>query len=105
MTEGEAAAGVADPWRLETDDVIELAAGLGIRLTSTEARIFTDRMRQQIGEMENFLELRIEEHRPSTAASARQRRPNGWSGSGRTGSSRTRTSPRGAGSSGSSQIR
>lgn len=50
--------------RPEIDDVIDLADTLGIHLTPTEARIFTDRMQKQIDDMEEFLELRIEEHRP-----------------------------------------
>jgi amidase len=50
--------------RPEVEDVIELAARLGIHLTPTEARIFTDRLQGQIDDMEEFLELRIEEHRP-----------------------------------------
>ncbi|MDP6707609.1 MAG: amidase family protein [Alphaproteobacteria bacterium] len=50
--------------RPEIEDVIELAKTLGIRLTATEARIFTDRLQKHIESMEKFLELRIEEHRP-----------------------------------------
>ena len=49
--------------RLEIEDVIALADKLGIHLTATEARIFTGRLQDQIGAMEAFLELRIEERR------------------------------------------
>ena len=49
--------------RLEIEDVIALAGTLGIHLTATEARIFTGRLQDQIGAMEAFLELRIEEQR------------------------------------------
>lgn len=50
--------------RPEVEDVIELAEKLGIRLTTTEARIFANRLHEHVGMMEEFLELRIEEHRP-----------------------------------------
>jgi amidase len=50
--------------RLESDEVVELADRLGIQLTATEARIFTDRLQGQIDSLEEFLELRIEEDRP-----------------------------------------
>jgi amidase len=50
--------------RLETEDVVNAAGKLGIHLTPTEATIFTDRMQQQVRDMEDFLELRVEEHRP-----------------------------------------
>ncbi|CAH2406135.1 amidase family protein [Mesorhizobium escarrei] len=48
----------------EIDDLVEAASKLDIHLTTTEARIFTDRFKKQVGDMEDFLELRIEEHRP-----------------------------------------
>jgi amidase len=50
--------------RLETSEVVEYADRLGIHLTLTEARIFTDRMQEHVKDMEEFLELRVEEHRP-----------------------------------------
>jgi amidase len=50
--------------RPDVDGVIELAARIGIRLTAAEARIFTGRLADQIGALEDFLELRIAEHRP-----------------------------------------
>ncbi len=50
--------------RPEIEDVIERADKLGIHLTATEARIFTSRLHEHIASMEEFLELRIEEHRP-----------------------------------------
>ena len=50
--------------RLESEEVVDLADRLGIQLTATEARIFTDRMQDQIDSLEEFLELRIEEERP-----------------------------------------
>jgi amidase len=50
--------------RLESGEVVELAGGLGIHLTPTEARIFTNRLQEQIEDMEELLELRVEEHRP-----------------------------------------
>jgi len=50
--------------RPDVEDVVELAARLGIHLTATEARIFAGRLKDNIGAMEDFLELRIEEHRP-----------------------------------------
>lgn len=50
--------------RLETEDVISLAKTLGIHLTAAEARIFTNRIEGQIDDLDQFLELRIEEHRP-----------------------------------------
>ena len=50
--------------RPEADDVNVLADSLGIHLTPTETRIFTDRLHKQIDDMEEFLELRVEEHRP-----------------------------------------
>lgn len=50
--------------RPDVDGVLELAASIGIRLTPTEARIFAGRLADQIGALEEFLELRIEEHRP-----------------------------------------
>ena len=50
--------------RPEIDDIVDLASALGIHLTQTEARIFTDRIQHQVAAMETFLELRAEEHRP-----------------------------------------
>lgn len=50
--------------RPETDDVVALAETFGIHLTPGEARIFTDRLHSQIDDLEQFLELRIDEHRP-----------------------------------------
>jgi len=50
--------------RPEIEDVAQAANQLDIHLTPTEARIFTDRFQKQVKEMEEFLELRIEEHRP-----------------------------------------
>ncbi|MBM3490005.1 MAG: amidase [Alphaproteobacteria bacterium] len=50
--------------RPEIDDVIAEARRLGIRLTQTEARIFTGRHHDHIAVMEAFLELRVAEHRP-----------------------------------------
>jgi amidase len=51
--------------RPEADDVVALAATLGIHLAPTEARLFTERLQNQVATMEAFLELRVaEEHRP-----------------------------------------
>jgi amidase len=50
--------------RPDIEEVVALGAKFGIHLTPTEAHIFTDRLRDQVGAMEKFLELRIEEHRP-----------------------------------------
>jgi amidase len=50
--------------RLDVEDVIELATRFGIHLTAPEARIFANRLEGQVDDMEQFLELRIEEHRP-----------------------------------------
>jgi amidase len=50
--------------RPEVEEVVALAAKFSIHLTPTEARIFAERLRDQIEAMEEFLELRIEEHRP-----------------------------------------
>ena len=50
--------------RPEIEDIVDLANTLGIHLTHTEARIFTDRVQEQVAAMETFLELRAEEHRP-----------------------------------------
>lgn len=50
--------------RPEAEDIIDMASSLGIHLTPTEARIFNDRMDQQVRDMEDFLELRIEEAKP-----------------------------------------
>ena len=50
--------------RPEVEEVAALAERLGIRLTASEARIFTDRLKGQVDSMEEFLELRIEEARP-----------------------------------------
>ncbi len=50
--------------RPETDEVVALAERLGIHLTGSEARIFTDRLKSQVDTLEEFLELRIEEARP-----------------------------------------
>ena len=50
--------------RPDEDDVLELAARLGIHFTAAEARIFTSRLHDQIGAMEDFLELRVDEQRP-----------------------------------------
>jgi amidase len=50
--------------RPEADEVIALAERLGIHLTGAEARIFTDRLKDQVDSLEEFLELRIEEARP-----------------------------------------
>ena len=50
--------------RPEVDDVVDLGRELGFELTQTEARIFRSRMLEHIQAMEDFLELRIEEHRP-----------------------------------------
>jgi amidase len=49
--------------RPEVEDVVLLARELDIHLTATEARIFTSRLQDQIGAMDEFLELRIEEQR------------------------------------------
>jgi len=50
--------------RPDVEDVKELAAQLGIHLTQAEAEIFAGRLEGQVGAMEEFLELRIAEHRP-----------------------------------------
>jgi amidase len=50
--------------RPEIAEVVELASAFGIHLTQTEARVFTNRIQQQVEAMEAFLELRAEEHRP-----------------------------------------
>ena len=50
--------------RLDDDDVIALAAELGIRLTGTEARLFRVRLNEHVEALEEFQELRIEEERP-----------------------------------------
>jgi amidase len=50
--------------RPEADEVVALAERLGIHLTSSETRIFTDRLKSQVDSLEEFLELRIEEARP-----------------------------------------
>ena len=50
--------------RPESEEVVDLADRLGIHLTPTEARIFTNRLHGQIETLEEFLELRLEEHRP-----------------------------------------
>jgi amidase len=50
--------------RPEEDEVVDLAERLGIHLTGSEARIFTDRLKGQVDSLEEFLELRIEEARP-----------------------------------------
>ena len=48
----------------DIDDVIALSGELGIHLTPIEARIFASRLQDQIAAMEEFIELRLEEHRP-----------------------------------------
>ena len=50
--------------RPDLEEVVALAAKFSIHLTTTEAGIFAERLRDQIEAMEEFLELRIEEHRP-----------------------------------------
>ena len=50
--------------RPDDEDVITLAAELGIRLTETEARLFRVRMHEHVEALESFHELRIEEDRP-----------------------------------------
>ncbi len=50
--------------RPEADEVVALAERLGIHLTGSETRIFTDRLKSQVDSLEEFLELRIEEARP-----------------------------------------
>ncbi len=50
--------------RPDIEDVVELASTFHIHLTHTEARVFTDRMQQQVEKLEEFLELRAEEHHP-----------------------------------------
>src|SRR5437016_4818120 len=50
--------------RPDIDEVIALAGEFGIHLTPIEARIFTGRLQDQIAAMEEFIELRLEEHRP-----------------------------------------
>ena len=50
--------------RPEDEDVIALAAELGIKFTKTEARLFRVRLHEQVEALEAFHELRIEEERP-----------------------------------------
>ena len=50
--------------RPDDEDVITLAAELGIKLTKTEARLFRVRLHEHVEALEAFHELRIEEERP-----------------------------------------
>ena len=50
--------------RPDDEDVVTLAAELGIKLTKTEARLFRVRLHEHVEALEAFHELRIEEERP-----------------------------------------
>ena len=56
--------------RPDDEDVISLAAELGIDLTRTEARLFRVRVHEHLEALESFHELRVEEERPPDAAPA-----------------------------------
>ncbi|BBE71857.1 amidase family protein [Oharaeibacter diazotrophicus] len=63
--------------RLDRGQVAELAEGLGIRLSEDETAVFAERMAEQVGALDDFMEMRLEEHRPPRRHLARDpgRRP------------------------------